>query len=691
MPSYSPNPGQVRATALLTGPQRHTLLAGGARSGKTFLLTRAVVVRGLRADGSRHAILRFRGNAARSSIALDTLPKVMSVCFPEVKLTEHRQDGFFELPNKSQIWIGGLDDKERVEKILGQEYCVDPDAKILTDDLRWVPASSLSVGDGLIGFPEDINGHVTLVPSRVERHEIIQAERYRIVTSRGATVVSAQHKFVSLFDDRRHKNLRLLSWRKACDLSVGDFIRYTTEPWESGHDREDGWFAGMLDGEGWASRAARQVGVAQCAGTCLDALREWFRSHSIPYTEHVNGGKEGAKGPCYQLKASGLWPSLRLLGIARPKRLDGRAIWEGCRAFTAGGYDAEVLAIEPLGVGPVVSMGTSSKTFIADGFLGHNCTLYLNECSQIPYSSVVVARTRLAQQVDGLKQRAYYDLNPGGANHWTNLEFGQHVDPVSHQPLSDPENYQRAFISPEENADNLSSEFLDSLRNLPTKQRKRFFEGEYIEEIDGALWTIEMLDQHRAESRPEMKRIVVAVDPSGCSGKEDERSDEVGIIVAGVGEDGCAYILEDLSGRHGPSGWAAIADGAYERWDADSIVAEVNYGGAMVAEVIRAQNPRVPFREVRASRGKHVRAEPVATLYAQGKVRHFGRFPRLEDQLLAFSTAGYTGDRSPDRADAAVWAISDLFPSVLSAERPKLALPPLRKPGNFGAQGWMAR
>lgn len=441
MQSYSPNPGQIRATALLTGPQRHTLLAGGARSGKTFLLTRAVVVRGLRADGSRHAILRFRGNAARSSIALDTLPKVMSVCFPEVKLTEHRQDGFFELPNKSQIWIGGLDDKERVEKILGQEYS----------------------------------------------------------------------------------------------------------------------------------------------------------------------------------------------------------------------------------------------------------TLYLNECSQIPYSSVVVARTRLAQQVEGLKQRAYYDLNPGGANHWTNLEFGQHVDPVSHQPLSDPENYRRAFISPEENADNLSSEFLDSLRNLPTKQRKRFFEGEYIEEIDGALWTIEMLDQHRAESRPEMKRIVVAVDPSGCSGKEDERSDEVGIIVAGVGEDGCAYILEDLSGRHGPSGWAAIADAAYERWGADSIVAEVNYGGAMVAEVIRAQNPRVPFREVRASRGKHVRAEPVATLYAQGKVRHFGRFPRLEDQLLAFSTAGYTGDRSPDRADAAVWAISDLFPSVLSAERPKLALPPLRKPGNFGAQGWMAR
>jgi len=441
MQSYKPNPGQARATALLTGPQRHTLLAGGARSGKTFLLTRAVVVRGLRGDGSRHAILRFRGNAARSSIALDTLPKVMSVCFPDVALTEHRQDGFFELPNKSQIWIGGLDDKERVEKILGQEYA----------------------------------------------------------------------------------------------------------------------------------------------------------------------------------------------------------------------------------------------------------TLYLNECSQIPYSSVVVARTRLAQQVEGLKQRAYYDLNPGGANHWTNLEFGRHVDPISGQPLGDPDNYKRAFVSPEENAENLSAEFLDSLRNLPTKQRKRFFDGEYVEEVDGALWTIEMLDQHRADSLPELKRIIVAVDPSGCSGDEDERSDEVGIVVAGVGIDGIAYVLEDLSGHHGPSGWAAIAVSAYERWGADTIVAETNYGGAMVREVIKAQGAHVPFREVKASRGKHVRAEPVATLYEQGKVRHYGRFPKLEDQLLAFSSAGYTGDRSPDRADAAVWAISDLFPTVLAEPRAPLAMPKLRAPGNLGQHGWMAR
>jgi phage terminase large subunit-like protein len=318
-------------------------------------------------------------------------------------------------------------------------------------------------------------------------------------------------------------------------------------------------------------------------------------------------------------------------------------------------------------------------------------TLYLNECSQIPYSSIVVARTRLAQQVEGLKQRAYYDLNPGGANHWTNLEFGKHVDPISGAALADPENYKRSFISPEENAENLSGEFLDSLRNLPTKQRKRFFDGEYVDEVDGALWTIETLDQHRADVLPELKRIVVAIDPSGSSGDEDKRSDEVGIVAAGVGVDGNAYVLEDLSGRHGPSEWAGIAVSAYERWGADSIVAETNYGGAMVKEVIRAKSAHIPFREVKASRGKHVRAEPIATLYAQGKVRHYGRFPRLEDQLLAFSSAGYTGDRSPDRADAAVWAISDLFPTVLAAPKPTLVKPQLRPAGNLGAQGWMGR
>ncbi len=138
MPSFSP--GQEAARRLLEGPQRYTCLAGGTRSGKTFLITRAILARALKAPGSRHAILRFHANAARASITLDTLPNVARLCFPKLKLRHARQDGFFELPNKSRIWIGGLDDKERVEKILGLEH-----VSIFLNEASQIPYASALV------------------------------------------------------------------------------------------------------------------------------------------------------------------------------------------------------------------------------------------------------------------------------------------------------------------------------------------------------------------------------------------------------------------------------------------------------------------------------------------------------------------------------------------------------------------
>lgn len=429
-PSYSPNPGQVRAQRLLEGPQRHTLIAGGARSGKTFLFVRAVVVRALRGSGSRHAILRFRANAVRSSIGLDTLPKVMTTCFPGVKLKEHRQDGFFELSNGSQIWLGGLDDKDRVEKILGQEFA----------------------------------------------------------------------------------------------------------------------------------------------------------------------------------------------------------------------------------------------------------TVYFNECSQIPYSSVLVARTRLAQTVPGLKQRAYYDMNPAGTGHWTYHEFVEHRDPQSRQPMPDADDYRREFINPNDNAENLDPTFLRSLANLPEKQRRRFYEGQFVAEVDGALWSYERLEICRAE-KPEgevpsdtltrlgIGRVVVAVDPSGAAGEEDKRSDMIGISVAGRSGK-TAYVLADLTLRAGPEQWAKAAVKAFDDWQADVIVAEKNFGGAMVEAVIRTARQNVPVKLITASRGKHVRAEPIAALYQSDPphVLHVGRFADLEDQLVNFSASGYVGERSPDRADAMVWGITEVMDLTLASE-----------------------
>ncbi len=404
---------QQEAAELLAGPQRHTLLVGGARSGKTSLLVRAIAERAVRADGSRHAILRLHANAARAAIALDTLPKIFRLCHSGTALKQHKSEGYFSLTNGSEIWIGGLDDQARVEKILGKEYA----------------------------------------------------------------------------------------------------------------------------------------------------------------------------------------------------------------------------------------------------------TIFLNECSQIPYATVLVALTRLAQVTEGLTQAAFYDLNPTSKAHWTNILFGEKRDPISRQPLDDPENYVRMFLNPRDNAANLSAEYLESLERLPERQRRRFYEGAYIDDLDGALFSYEGIAKARVTeiARARCRRIVVAVDPSGASAADDEGRDEIGIIVAARGDDGDAYVLADRSLRDAPAVWGRAAVRALHEFGADRIVAEENFGGEMVRFVIRAADANVSVRVISASRGKVQRAEPISALYEQGLVHHVGRFAALEDQLCAFTTQGYRGEGSPDRADALVWALTELM------------------------------
>ena len=155
--------GQEAARRLLEGPQRYTCLAGGTRSGKTFLIVRTILMRALRERGSRHAILRFRANAARASISLGTLPEVVRLCFPGMALKEHRQDGYFALPNGSRIWIGGLDDKDRVEKILGLEY-----ATVFLNEASQIPYTSALIAlTRLAQVTRNIHQHafVDLCPS----------------------------------------------------------------------------------------------------------------------------------------------------------------------------------------------------------------------------------------------------------------------------------------------------------------------------------------------------------------------------------------------------------------------------------------------------------------------------------------------------------------------------------------------
>ncbi len=180
--------------------------------------------------------------------------------------------------------------------------------------------------------------------------------------------------------------------------------------------------------------------------------------------------------------------------------------------------------------------------------------------------------------------------------------------------------------------------------------------AEILSDFPGALWTQDNLDACQVNHVPEMERVVVAVDPSGTSG---DSGDEIGIVIVGKGVDGFGYVLADWTCKLGPAGWGRRAVDAYNHFEADRIVAEKNYGGAMVEHTIRTVDANVPFTGLTASRGKVPRAEPVAALYEQGKVKHVSRFQKLEDQMLAFTTSGYAGDGSPDRADACVWGLTE--------------------------------
>jgi phage terminase large subunit-like protein len=427
------NPAQLIATDLLTR-QRHTCLVGGARSGKTTAIVRAIILRALRYAGSRHVILRFRAIHADASIARDTIPKVMSMFFPGQRYKHIKSPhNLIRFPNGSEIWIGGLDDERRADKILGAEYA----------------------------------------------------------------------------------------------------------------------------------------------------------------------------------------------------------------------------------------------------------TIFLNECSQISWYSAKLVLSRLAQVIERCPQRLYCDINPVGKSHWTNVLFGDKCDPDSPRAvLEDADDYARMFVNPKDNEKNLDKGYFDWLAKQTGNYRKRFYEGEYVDEVSGALWSYDLIEACRikgeaeegrsdpdrpSSEEPEYIQTVVAIDPSGASEPGDKsdiemkpKNDEIGIVVASLGKDQKVYLRADLSCTGGPETWGKTAIAAYHYYKADHILAETNFGGDMVSYVIRSQDGNVPVKVVHAGKGKHIRAEPISTLYANDGVRHVGAFPQLEDQLCAFTSMGYGGAKSPDRADAWIWAVTDI-------------------------------
>lgn len=457
-PNFVLTDKQREANKLISGPAIHNLLYGGSRSTKTFTLVRATVIRALMAPGSRHLIGRFRFSHIKASIVHDTFPKVMKLCYPEMKLGRdyglNKSDWFAEFDHGSQIWFTGFDDKDRTEKILGNEYA----------------------------------------------------------------------------------------------------------------------------------------------------------------------------------------------------------------------------------------------------------TVFLNECSQISYNTRLLILTRLAQMCkyerDGvikeMRIKMYYDENPPPKGHWSHKLFIEKKEPETKLPLKDPENYAHLLMNPVDNVANLPAAYLKTLEGLPKRKRDRFYLGLFSDETENSLWTIEIIEQSRVTEIPEgvtFSRVVVAIDPSGASDDPDESNDDIGIGVVGLGTDGKAYVLEDLTLHAGPAKWGSVAVEAYQRHQADRIVGEDNFGGAMVAFVVKGAADKagliVSYISVKASRAKHVRADPVSLLHENGKIKLVGNFDDLEDELLGFTTVGYTGAKSPNRADWLVWAIYDLFPGLTNS-KPEIKSRPPPPPGRTRS-GWKVR
>ncbi len=212
----------------------------------------------------------------------------------------------------------------------------------------------------------------------------------------------------------------------------------------------------------------------------------------------------------------------------------------------------------------------------------------------------------------------------------------------------------------------LADSFLEEVQNryAGTRLGRQELEGVLLADVDGALWTSDQIEVARVKEVPKLDRIVVAVDPPAGA---TAASDACGIIVAGIVAQGPVpewqvYVLEDASVQGAsPNDWAAAAIAAMDRHGAERLVAEVNQGGAMVEAIVRSIDPAVPYRAVHATRGKGLRAEPVAALYEQGRVRHLPNLGALEDEMCQMTAQGYAGQGSPDRVDALVWALTELF------------------------------
>lgn len=404
---------QEAAIDLFTSGKSKFLLYGGSRSGKSFIIVFAMLVIACKFPGSRHLICRFRFNHVKNSIWLDTLKKVLKLCFPALTVKWNNQDYFITLPNGSEIWIGGLDDKERSEKILGMEFL----------------------------------------------------------------------------------------------------------------------------------------------------------------------------------------------------------------------------------------------------------TVFLNEASQISYDAYTTLMTRLAQKIPGARNLCFIDENPPSKKHWTYKLFFEHIEPEANTALSYVDQYGQLHMNPLDNLENISEEYMQLLDSLPERKKRRFKAGLFTDDSEYALWDDDMIDGTRVLTAPELRRIVIAVDPAVTS---KDTSDETGIIAVGIGYNEHIYVLDDDTGTYTPNEWAKRAIMMYKKWSADRVIGESNNGGDLIETVIHNIDKSIPYKSVHATKDKRTRAEPISALYEMGRAHHVGQLLELELEMTTWE--GKKGEISPNRIDALVWGATELNPASMREE-----------------------
>jgi len=282
-------------------------------------------------------------------------------------------------------------------------------------------------------------------------------------------------------------------------------------------------------------------------------------------------------------------------------------------------------------------------------------TIFVNEASQVSYLAYSTLLTRLAQNT-GLKNKMFVDCNPPATTHWIYKLFIQNKNPDT-EAVINPELFSHMRINPDDNTENLPEDYIESvLGTLSIRQQKRFRYGEFLDDVEGALWTWDMIEKNRVMELPQLVRVVIAVDPAVS---HNDESDETGIIAIGLGDNGHLYVIGDYTGKYSPIQTALRINQAFDDKQADMVVAEKNNGGDYIQDVITLVNGRMPYKDVWAARGKTTRAEPKALLYSQGRVHHYGTYSKLEDEQTTW--VSNSGKKSPNRIDALVWGIHYLL------------------------------